>query len=1715
MLFKPATLVWGLAVVSTSASAQRGQRHQRQASPYYGATNSTSTTTSSSHSTSSTSTSTPPSSVAASSTSEVSNSTSRYGSSTSTQSSTSSSLSLSSSSSSSSASPTVYTSSSTAPPSPYSSLPSSPASPVYSSSQTVNSTWSIYSSSQTVNSTLSSSAPSPTYVYSPSTASTSAPSIYSSGAVVNSTSPSSILASAYSASTPATVSSTISTYVTVSTFYSYLPETNTSSTLSASALNSSRSSGTAPSYYGVSPLGPHTASPTATTSSIPPSGYTPVVQNSTSSAGSLNYYRSGSSGPIPTRTPYGSGSYSMNSPYNKTFAYQPSGSLNTASSSYTPPASCHGATLNVLNASLDWWYTSTFTYVASTISVSTNLNGSTGWSVILASTTFDVTSALATPSCTYTIMETAGWQGTYSYYNGTCFRTPTPVAASTTVVSVTAFKPLNQTTGNGTIPDVVTAPRTASVTIPVANNTATTTSAGAYSAGTPFVYFSSYEIVHKKNTTDSNGRAACHAATVTHHMAEPFSFEYAGPEVNGFRVVGANVTGDVNPAFLGVVAQSTAIAGSWVAAPTVVMVVERVLAKQVQQPIGFSAASSITTAVLETITPTLPPGFTSAPAGSLSSIGFTARVQSTQPVLLLPTTTTSSPAAGGGGGGGAPATPTTAAGGNGGNNGGATTAGNGGNNGGANTAGGVAATSAPGLGGLISAVNSAVQATAGGGGGAASSAPGVGGLVSAVNSAVQPTNAVQVFSNAVVQAGNPTASAIVAGLGGSSAQGGGGGSPAGSGSTAGSGSGSGSGSSVVTVGGSAFTVTPVNNGGSSGAVVVAAGGSSATLAPGQSASVGGQTVSAPSSGGVVIGTGSGATTVSPGSSGSGTAGSGAAGGSGTAGSGSSGSQVVAVGGTTFTVTPANNRGASGAVVVAAGGASATLAPGQSASVGGQTVTAPSSGGVVIGSGSGAAVVAPASSSSSTGASSGTGSQVVTVGGSTFTVTPSSNGGASGVVVVAGGSTATLAPGQTATVNGQTVIAPSSGGVVIGTGSGAATVSPAGSGSGSASQVVTVGGATFTVTPSSNGGASGVVVVAGGSTAALAPGQTATVDGQTVTAPSSGGVIIGSGTGAAIVAPVGSISGSGSAGGSGLGSNGGAVVQADNLPAAVITVAGSTATANAAPVFVVDGQTITPGGAPITVGTDTIAVAASATAIIVDGSTLPIAGSIGSSTVFNVNGIPITANPALAFPIAGQTLQAGGAPITVDDTTLSLVPGGTAVVIDGSTSIISHQTPGAAANIPLLTIGSQTFTANAATQFSLAPGETLTPGGVVTVSGTTISLASGASAVVINGQTRNLAAPATTPAPQVTVGGTVYQANAGSTYDIGGQILTPGGVITVSGTTISLAPSATAIVVNGVTTKLGGAAGSQTAPNSNLATITAPPVLTVDGQAFAANGGTSYVISGKTLTAGGAITISGPNGVETISLNAAANEIFSIVSGTTMTSMVGAMGAMPTGAPVLTIDGHTYTAVAYDTGAGPTYVIGGQTLTRGGVITISAPSGGKETISLDSAGTALDIVFQGHTTVSTITGAYAVMPTAAPILTIGGATFTAINNGATYVIDGHTLTPGQVETVIISGHTYIVSLAPQATILMIETEGSDGKVTGTTYETLFPAQMTRGTVTNTIGMATAGGSLSAGVAAATSGSGSAAGLASAAEPSIALRLSAAVVAIGSLVLAVWL
>lgn len=923
----------------------------------------------------------------------------------------------------------------------------------------------------------------------------------------------------------------------------------------------------------------------------------PVYSAASSNNESSPTAPSSSSAPYPIGTGIGSNNAPTGTAPRTTATA--SGTLSSHASTTTAPpqnGTCGGATLNVLSASLDWWYTRTLEHVVSTLSIQFSPNDSqTGWTLLPATTTFDVSSALEESSCVPT---STGYDTVYNQTTTEwgCFTIPPPVAAETSLVTIDAVKSINATTGNGTsLPHLVTVPPTPAITIPSA--------AGTFSAGTPFVYFSSYEIMSSRPTQAANGSIGCETVTRAFKMSVPFSFNYTGESVDGQLLVGEDVVGDVNPLFLGLVnAPSTVSAGSWVAAPTVVIVVQKtvqaqaVLAKHTEGPQSG----------LQTPSATLPSGLTPLPPTSQPAPGPpippTGRIEVTQPNLQVPTPTVRT---NGNAAVGAPSPnvisseqPLSAI---------------------TFLASDVTlVVSVPATQRVVTAVAGGTTYTATAAGvaptpGGENGRGGIGGLISAVASAVQPSNALDVLSQALVSLTNPTASAIVAGLGGP-------------------------------------------------------------------------------------------------------------------------------------------------------------------------------------------------------------------------------------------------------------------------------ISPGGSGS--------------------------------------------------------------SGSGA----------------------------QPDRLlasPAPVITFGGATITGSPTPAVVVGGQTAFAGGAPITVSGTVISVAASGNAVVVGGSTVPFVASGASSSAFAANGVVITAAPVAGFQIGGQTLKAGGPAITVDGTTVSLAPGGTALIVDGSTSAV-----GAAASIPLLTIGSKVFTANAATQFYIAPGQTLTPGGIAVVDGTTISLASDASAVMFNGLTRGLSAAIITPAPTINFGGTAYSPNAGTMYHVDGKMLTPGGVITVSGSTISLGQGASYVVINGQTSIF----SSTTARNPYSPAITAPPILTVDGLAIAPNGGGSYLISGQVLTPGGAVTFSGPNGMETVSLDASGTALVDIISGVTATSLIASAGG--------------------------------------------------------------------------------IAATAAPVLTIGGQTFTAIHGGAadpTYIINGQTLTAGELETVTLGVSTYIISLSSMATILVIEQAGPGGVITATSVETLFPATNTRGTV----------------------------------------------------------
>jgi hypothetical protein len=441
----------------------------------------------------------------------------------------------------------------------------------------------------------------------------------------------------------------------------------------------------------------------------------------------------------------------------------------------------------------------------------------------------------------------------------------------------------------------------------------------------------------------------------------------------------------------------------------------------------------------------------------------------------------------------------------------------------------------------------------------------------------------------------------------------------------------------------------------------------------------------------------------------------------------------------------------------------------------------------------------------------------------------------------------------------------------------------------------------------------------------------------------------------------------------------------------------------------------------------------------------IVGSVGSA--------PVIIGPSSIVVIGSQTLQPGGPAVVVGGVTpVALVPSATAIVVGGSTTI---QLPLVSIDPapPVLTIGSSTLTPNAATQFFIAPGQTLTPGGTATIDGTLVSLAPSASFLVVAGSTQVLTntfagsgAVATSP-PQIVVGGTTItalpaQSNSGGTsnnqndaqnkpgpgpsFVVDGQTLAPGGpVITVAGTTLSLVPGGSSVVVNGVTSAVANVPARGPQPTIVLGNSFFNPV---SGQ------GSTFVIEGQTLAPGGqAITVSGT----VVSLAPSAS--FVVVNGVTST-LANPAAARITGAPVLTIGNGIFKPLP---GPGTSYLIGSSTLTPGGVITVAGT-----TISLAAGAT--EIVINGQTSFL-VPGLQAVI-TNAPLLTVGSQTYTAIS-GTTYVVNGQTLTPGG--TIVVDGTT--ISLALGATQLVY---GSSGHSTTTA---LFPATTTRSqSISGTVG-----------------------------------------------------
>lgn len=285
----------------------------------------------------------------------------------------------------------------------------------------------------------------------------------------------------------------------------------------------------------------------------------------------------------------------------------------------------------------------------------------------------------------------------------------------------------------------------------------------------------------------------------------------------------------------------------------------------------------------------------------------------------------------------------------------------------------------------------------------------------------------------------------------------------------------------------------------------------------------------------------------------------------------------------------------------------------------------------------------------------------------------------------------------------------------------------------------------------------------------------------------------------------------------------------------------------------------------------------------------------------------------SIPQIGK-ISPGGSPVTANNVVYSLAPSATAIVSNGQT--IALQTFRAPvpdtvkqAAVPVLTFGGSTYTVDSSSHIVVA-GQTIVPGAsAVMVSSTPISLAHGASVAFVGGTMQSLYPAELKAYPEMTFAGETYTANSDSAIIIKGQTLIPGSsAITVLSTPISLALGAKVVVI-----------ASQTQSLSS-ASITAEPVLTFGGSTYTANAASAFMIAGQTLSPGGTITAS------STPISLAMGAAFAVIAGSTQSL---ALVPAPTGPPTFTFNGSTYTA-----GTGSDFVIGSQTLTEGGVVTVA-------------------------------------------------------------------------------------------------------------------------------------------------------------------------------------
>ncbi|TID21008.1 hypothetical protein E6O75_ATG05773 [Venturia nashicola] len=292
---------------------------------------------------------------------------------------------------------------------------------------------------------------------------------------------------------------------------------------------------------------------------------------------------------------------------------------------------------------------------------------------------------------------------------------------------------------------------------------------------------------------------------------------------------------------------------------------------------------------------------------------------------------------------------------------------------------------------------------------------------------------------------------------------------------------------------------------------------------------------------------------------------------------------------------------------------------------------------------------------------------------------------------------------------------------------------------------------------------------------------------------------------------------------------------------------------------------------------------------------------------------------------------------------------------------------------VIIVGSSSIVANPDSVFVIG-GQSLSAGGAVVVSGTSIALGSAGQVAVVGGVIQQVQTVPVAPhiptaqASVISVGGQPITANSNSAFIIAGQTVVPGSAVVIAGTTISVLPSGVGAVVNGATQTF------QAGPQPSLSLV-----LTLGSQTYAANLQSAYVIAGQTLSAGKTVIVSGTT------LAMASSGGVAIINGVTQTIASSPIAA------VFTINGQTFTASPQSS-----YIISEQTLTLSHPITIEIGSSAT-TFNLATDGTGQPVVVvNGKTSTLTSGGALTSTPSDS---TTGELSSTSTNGIGDFIASG--------------------------------------------------------------------------------------------------------------------